>query len=227
VWTICAGEPPSEPLSSFAQELHWRWGVGSDAILARRSEDAVSCAHLAARYLHFSIPDCIYRRSPHTGEPLYASEAAIFGAVHPDEAVLVEELTQLLERQLHENIKIPQIQLVCPLTLGGHVDHRLTRTAAERLGIPLYYYPDYPYTIENAATIASNLPASWEMSVYPISEAGVQAWVKSIAAHRSQISTFWAGVEAMECAIREYAQEYGGVRLWRPPHPRDGQVQGT
>lgn len=217
VWTICAGDPPPGPLSPFAETLHQRWGVGREAILARRREDVLSCTRLGARYMHLPIPDCIYRRSPYSGQALYASEEAIFGALHPDELDLVSELTAFLAQKLHKWTIADQVKLLSPLGLGGHVDHRLTRAAAEGLGLSLSYYADYPYVMENEVDTNSIIPPGCELETYPISKAGLQAWVASIAAHRTQISTFWADPKAMERAIHAYAGENGGVRLWSTP----------
>lgn len=214
VWTICAGEPPPVPYSPFAEELHRRWGAGREAIAARRKEDRVSCARLGARCMHLPVPDCIYRRSSSTGQAYYTSEGAIFSPLHPEETDLLDRLAGMLAQNLHEMTAQPR--LICPLGLAGHVDHRLTRAAAERLGYPLWYYPDYPYVLDRSTSIVSYLPPGWEPVVYPLSAAGLQAWVEAVAAHQSQISTFWPDMQAMQQAIREYAHQNGGVRLWRP-----------
>jgi LmbE family N-acetylglucosaminyl deacetylase len=217
VWTICTGDPPPGPLSPFVEELHQRWEVGRDAMLVRRSEDLISCTLMGARYLHLPIPDCIYRLSPQDGQALYTSEESIFDPLHQDELGLAEKLTALLAQKLQERTQPEQFKLVSPLALGGHVDHRLTRAAAEQLGFPLWYYADYPYVIENAADIPSKLPPGGELEVYPISEAGLDAWMESIEAHSTQISTFWADKKAMENAIQDYARKHGGIRLWSIP----------
>jgi LmbE family N-acetylglucosaminyl deacetylase len=183
---------------------------------ARRKEDRLACAHLGVAYRHFSIPDCIYRRSPTNREHLYASDEAIFSSLHGDETVLLADLSAQLEKYLP-----PQSQLVCPLGLGGHVDHRLTRAAAEALGTPLWYYADYPYVQRYVEDIPRLLPEGWEMQIFSLTEAELQAWVESVAAHTSQISTFWSDLNAMEAAIREYGQVSGGVRLWKPPQKDD------
>jgi LmbE family N-acetylglucosaminyl deacetylase len=214
VWTICAGDPPAGPFSAFAEELHRRWGKGREAIEARLREDIFSCERLGADFQHLPVPDCIYRRSPSTGEALYASEEAIFSSLQPEEIDLLDGLAGMLAQKLH-NLGA-QAQLICPLGLGGHVDHRLTRAAAERLGHSLWYYPDYPYVLDHSSSFAAYLPTGWEPILYPLSAAGLQAWVEAVAAHRSQISTFWPDVQAMQQAIREYAGQHGGVRLWRP-----------
>lgn len=43
IWTMCAGDPPEGRLSDYAQAHHERWGLGREAVAARREEDARSC----------------------------------------------------------------------------------------------------------------------------------------------------------------------------------------
>ena len=66
IWTICAGDPPQDRLSPFAEELHQRWRVGHNAVDIRREEDIHSCRLLGAKYRHFEVPDAIYRIHPKT-----------------------------------------------------------------------------------------------------------------------------------------------------------------
>ena len=176
----------------------------------RRAEDLQSCAQMGAWARHFPIPDCIYRRLETDGTAPYASEAEIFGPLHLGEAALVESLSAELARGLTE-----QPVLICPLSLGGHVDHRLTRLAAERLDRSLWFYADYPYAEASAADLSGLIPEGWEMFVYPISAEGLSAWFRCVAAHRSQISTFWPDLDSMEASIQAYCRRHGGVRLWR------------
>ena len=209
VWTVCAGEIPSGPLSSFAQSLHARWGTGSGMVEQRRAEDVRSCHHIGAEARHFDFPDCIYRRDPDSNAYLYASEEALFGELHPNENALVA--------QLHEELalEIPaEAQVVAPLAVGGHVDHRLVRAAAQQLELQLWYYADYPYIEYAGETVWAQLEKK-EHCDFHISEAGLEAWAASIAAHASQVGTFWPEREAMLAAIHAYHRRVGGVRLYR------------
>jgi len=212
VWTICGGDPPAGQLSTFARSLHARWQTGDAFLQERREEDVTSCRVMGADYLHFSIPDCIYRRGGPDNLPLYASEEAIFGELHPQEAGLVEKLSREIEMQLARDSR-----LVCPLALGGHVDHRLTRAAVEKLGREVWYYADYPYACQDASGLEALATSGWRVTVFHLSEAGVEAWVGAVAAHASQISTFWPGRAAMQAEIRAYARRMGGIHLWRKP----------
>lgn len=208
IWTICAGEPRLAELTPFARSLHARWGVGLSPVVTRRGEDIHACHALGANYRHFSIPDCIYRSSD---EPLYPTEEALWGGLHQAD----EDLSRALSMELVKNL--PEgARLVCPLALGRHVDHLLTRQAAERSGRSLCYYPDYPYVLKNAPELERLRALGWESVQYPVSEAGLKAWTDSVACHASQISTFWGNLDEMRTAIQDYTQALGGGRLWRP-----------
>ena len=223
VWTVCAGDPPEGPLSPFAESLHQRWGSGEEAGRVRRQEDLRASEILGAVSHHLPIPDCIYRRQPGSGDYLYASEESLFAELHASEVELVESLARSLGEvvlALALNQLGPGgVNLVCPLGLGGHVDHQLTRAAAERLACyepacRMWYYADFPYILEDG-TLLSELPrGGWQTQVFPVSPAGLDAWQRAMAAHHSQISTFWDGVADMEASIQAYCQETGGVRLW-------------
>jgi LmbE family N-acetylglucosaminyl deacetylase len=142
IWTVCAGEPTGDELSPFARELHARWDAGQNATARRRIEDLNSCRLLGADSRYFSIPDCIYRRHPQTGEFLYASNATLNGPLQPGDAQTISALKGDLQQLL-----ITHVVLVCPLGLGNHVDHQLTRLAVEELGLEVWYYADFPYVL--------------------------------------------------------------------------------
>ena len=212
IWTICAGDPPPGPLSPFAAALQSRWETSAAASLQRRQEDINACRLLQAGYRHFPLPDCIYRRDEGEGSYLYTSEESLFGPLDKREMRLVERLKENLAQALPDGA-----QLVCPLGVGGHVDHRLTRLAAERLGGACWYYAEYPYILDQSDQLAQFIPPNWEETWFPISPAGMNAWEAAVAAHRSQISTFWPDLDAMRAALHAYAgQTIGGmaVRLW-------------
>ena len=207
ILTICAGDPPPREFSPFAESLHVRWGVGREAMAERRAEDVESCRRLGASYRHLDIPDCIYRSSPRTGEHLYTSESALWIPVHPDEALLIDVISSKIREILP-----PEAALICPLTLGNHVDHRLTRAAAEKVGVPLQYYADYPYVLKvDVSSIATDMKSS----KYSLTPDGMLAWQDAVAAHRSQISTFWRDLDEMRSAIQAYYAQMGGIWLWQ------------
>jgi LmbE family N-acetylglucosaminyl deacetylase len=223
IWTVCAGEAPPGNFSPYAQAHHERWQTEMEAVAQRRLEDIRACEGIGASYFHLSIPDAIYRRAgeeyfhPQAGAAecyaeqwLYTSHERLFGELDEAEEGLIRQLSQALANRLPVGSA-----LVSPLGLGGHVDHRLTRAAAEALGRPLWYYADFPYVLEQGEGIAGLLESGWEKEVFPISSQGLEAWYRSIAAHQSQISTFWSDLEAMRAELEGYFAEIGGISLWR------------
>jgi hypothetical protein len=111
--------------------------------------------------------------------------------------------------------RVPEsCDLVTPLGVGGHIDHRITRLAAEALHRPLHYYADFPYAGGHPDEVKVKLKAGMLARYYPPSEAGLRSWQKATAAYVSQISTFWPSMDAMKSALLEYSQSELGNTLW-------------
>lgn len=216
IWSICAGDPPSGVLSSFAESLHARWKTGREAMTLRRAEDQAACNLLGAKIRHFNIPDCIYRAailSPSGNVTfLYPSEATLFGPIHPAETQLIEEVYVQIQTHLP-----PQVQVVSPLALGNHVDHQLVRLAAEDLGKSLWYYADYPYAEQQGEHLMEMRVSGWKLRIFQITEKGLNAWQEAILVYTSQTSTFWKDESRMRLAIEYYNSQSGGVGLWCKP----------
>ncbi len=210
IWTICAGNPPPGELTPFATSLHARWETGPDAMLVRRKEDKEACRILGVKSRHMDIPDCIYRRLPN-GEPVIHEEADLNKPLNAGEQSLVARLAQTLSGALPEDVP-----LVCPLTVGGHVDHRLTRAAAEVLQRPIWFYADYPYIANDMAQLSSFVENNWRAFLQWITPDSLSIWQEAIGAYTSQISTFWGSPVEMKNAIEKYWRGGGGGTLWQP-----------
>jgi LmbE family N-acetylglucosaminyl deacetylase len=208
--TIMSGDPPGGRLTDFAQSLHNRWQLAADASARRREEDRAACHIVGADYCHLGLLDCIYRRDPATGKALYDSEEALFGPLHPAEQALAETLAGRLA-QLPDSERV-----FAPLTAGHHVDHQLTRLAAEIWrGSRLLYYEDYPYAQSPQATPAELVQdGRWRSSVTELSGEALAARIEAIACYRSQLSTFFRDYDDLARSVAEYVQATGGERLW-------------
>lgn len=208
VVTVCAGDPLPGPLSPFAQSLHERWNTPANAVAVRRAEDAAALRILGAEVIHWETPDCIYRVV--NGEPLYASEQALFGELHPAEAALARTLAARIAG-------LGPAHFYAPYTLGHHVDHQLVRRAAEASGVAVTYYEDYPYAEREWVSPAGPLFARLAL----LDETSLAAKGRALAEYQSQISSFWKSVPEMEAALRAFALKTGeGVlaeRLWCLP----------
>ncbi len=214
IWSICAGDPPPPPYTPFAEELHERWQVGPGELsqAGRRAEDADSCRALGVPYRHSDVPDCIYRRLP-DGQPTIDVRDSLFRPFPAGEAYLVRQIAAWIAQELPADAR-----LVSPLCLGGHIDHWLVRAAAESLGKPVWYYADYPYVIDDPLEHHDLRPSLRGLPIalrQPLSGAALAAWQAGIAAHRSQISTFWGSLAEMQAKISQYyAEGGGGSILW-------------
>jgi LmbE family N-acetylglucosaminyl deacetylase len=211
ILTICAGEPSPGPISRYAQSLHNRWETIRDPVPVRRVENQNSCQILGAKAINFSIPDAIYRRSAINHAYLYTSDGDLFSDFPAEEFHLIEDLKNELDHALPQSC-----EFVCPLALGGHVDHQLARSAAEALDRPIWYYADFPYLLDlNGTPVVIEENKTYKY--FPISERGLQAWKNSIAAHASQISTFWTGEDQMRAVIQAYWEPLQGLAMWHSP----------
>jgi LmbE family N-acetylglucosaminyl deacetylase len=211
IWTICAGDPPREELSDFARALERSWGIEQDPLQTRREEDQQACRILGVTPRYLSYLDCIYRLTPE-GEFYYDSEEALFAGLDPREFDLINKLSAELEKKLP-----PEVNLVAPLGIGNHVDHDLTRKAANRLNRQICFYPDYPYAREpDGIQILEYLGTAedWKKTIYPVSERAQNKWHQSVNAYTSQLPVFWENEIALKEDIRQIIELYGGITLW-------------
>jgi LmbE family N-acetylglucosaminyl deacetylase len=213
VVTMMAGDPAGGQFSTFADDLHRRWGLSNLAgvVQPRREEDAVACRILGAAFQHWGIADAIYRADPDTDQLLYEDHAAIFGPVHETEYNLIERISEAF-RQLPEHG-----QLVPPLTLGHHVDHQIVRRAAAMcFGQDLWHYEDYPYAQwPDAGQQLAPYQETWHARVIPVSQEALEARAQAMAAFKSQVSSFFRDEADLRQQVAAYAVQVGGERLWR------------
>jgi LmbE family N-acetylglucosaminyl deacetylase len=207
IWTVCAGDPPPGPPSDFARRMHaiWKTSSAEETVTLRRIEDQNAARRIGAAVQHLTIPDAIYRRSP-ADELLYTE--TVFGTPNPDDSQLAEEVA----RQISQNLT-QYDTLVCPLAVGGHIDHRITRAAAELLNRPLWYYADIPYLLNHPDELAP-MTTGMTSKTFFVSSKGLTAWQNSIAAHASQISSLFTDLQDMRQRIKEYQQSNSGLPLW-------------
>jgi LmbE family N-acetylglucosaminyl deacetylase len=216
VLTIFAGDPPAGSLSSFARELHNRWGEERSPVAARRAEDRRACAILGAQPVHLDFLDCVYRVDGR-GVALYPDKAAIFGKVHPLDQPLRERLRLALGARL-----VPSARVYCPLGIGGHVDHLLVRSAAERLAEGLWLYPDMPYAARAEEFLITTPHEEAREHLISVSENQRRRWERAAEAYASQISSFWESPTGLREDIRTYMKRNGGGIPMSEYAPRPG-----
>ena len=209
VWTIFAGDPPKGDLTPFARSLHDRWGIKEKNMRTRREEDARACRILGVEYFHFGFPDCIYRLYPEDGQPVIKGEDDLFTPSQREETSLFEEVVNKLRAKLPE-----RYSLVFPLTLGGHIDHLLTRKAAAVLQSSFWSYADYPYAEAAREAEKELVSKSSRVEVFNFGKPELETWLDAVAAYESQISTFWQSIVEMRRKITHYWESGGGKKLW-------------
>lgn len=214
VWTICTGLPGDDDFSPLAVQYHRNWALSPEEVIETRSkEDLAAMQLLGVPYRYFGVTDGLYRKHPRTNEPLYPDEESLFSSLHPGDV----DLVRLLATRLANALPQEEVTLVSPLTVGNHVDHQLVRAASENLPVPIWYYPDYPYTRKYPHAAPHLAPAGYRPQVVPMTEAALVLWQESVAAYDSQISSFWPSLEDMREEIRQLHRENQGILLWKPP----------
>lgn len=193
------GELPDTPILA---DLHRRWAAGIDPLRQRQIEDERASQKLGVDFMHVPLPDCVYRLAG--DEPLYPSEQALFGDIHPADYA----------PRLLKGIQIPELETAAkvylPLGVGHHVDHQIARDwgLAQMRDAPdksaLRFYVEFPYSKADRSTEmalgAIDLPLAPADVI--LSETAMRAKIGAIACYESQISTFWQDLEAMESDVR-------------------------
>lgn len=206
IWTLLAGDPPEEDYSKFAQHIHKTWGkAGVEAIAMRRAEDRAACARLGAKPRHFGLLDAIYRRDSHSDQWVVNNNTELFG--NPPEPEMVARVAELLAQELPKDA-----QLVLPLSLGSHIDHRLVAAGTEQYHRTAAFYRDYPYILNDFESPILNSGTLQKIPMQ-LSRDALTAWQDAVLCYPSQIGEFWRDEAETRLALRNYLAG-GGGRLW-------------
>ncbi|MCJ7567073.1 MAG: PIG-L family deacetylase [Anaerolineales bacterium] len=207
VLTIFAGDPPDWHISPLAADLHARWGKAGPPIAVRRAEDRLACGRLGSAVVHLNFPDAIYRADPEV-MPMYPSEEALFGEVHAQDMDLVEQIWGAFM-----DVDLSMAEVYCPLAMGGHVDHRIIRLAAEMCKRPLTYYFDFPYAARGGEVPPELGRPSGECVFVPLTEDTIESWANAVTEYQTQLSTFWENDAQLFAELRDYHDSQGGIPL--------------
>jgi len=211
VVTVTAGDPPAVDFSNLALVAHRHWALSDGAVGVRRTEDVAACAVLGARWLHGPILDCIYERNQITGRPLYKTNEEIHAPVHPFESDRIDRLQEFMAT-------LPLAdQVVVPLGIGNHIDHRLTRLVAERRWCgSLLYYEDYPYSASPSARVFyETMGKGWSVEVCSLLEEDLKVKLAAIAKYRSQITAIFGRAIAIFDSKTARSVALDIERYWR------------
>jgi LmbE family N-acetylglucosaminyl deacetylase len=208
--SICAGDPPQELHSAYVEWMHTKWESGAAPIAVRREEDREACERLGAGYLHLPIADAIYRMGE-SNKPLYDSDEAIFGPLHPSDEKLIGDLECQLQQACPKDARI-----YIPMAYGGHVDHCLTRLAAANLDRAKAYYRELPYAIRGKQVPESlPLPEGREELIW-LNSMELAKWAEAVKDYRSQLSTFWVEEDQIQAELSAAHDRWGGIPFLFP-----------
>jgi len=208
IWTIFSDQDNEvSRLSEYARSLHSRWGAGDYPYLIRKEEDHSACKMVGATPVHFGFLDCIYRVLPASGKAVVVSDKDLVNSEITAEQPLIRQVSDELMKRISDTA-----MWVCPLSLGGHIDHRITRMAAEATHKLMLYYADLPYAI---ARPVQSFNGMIRLSLH-LPEENVQKWGKANLQYASQISSFWKDGVEMASRYSDYLDRYNGMPLWLP-----------
>lgn len=220
VATLMTADAPPR-LSPLAEGLHQIWKL-NDVMAARRREDMAAREVLGVDVVHGDFLDALYRTSDDTSDnkAFYSSLGTLFRAPDPeDESRILPCLAEYFS-------SLPRAKRICvPLGAGRHVDHVLTRRAAELAfgESRLEYYEDYPYADKNWVLLkalfkAFGPPWRWRVRVWPLDEDALAVKSRAIASYASQLVTAFRDEQHMQQQVRNFSMRRGGERTWyRPP----------
>lgn len=207
ILTICAGEPTADTISSFAEELHSRWEELDSPSQTRKREDRAACKRIGASYVHLDILDAIYRKDENEID-LYPTEISIFGPLSASDTNLIEKVTNHISDLLSRDTI-----LYAPLCFRGHVDHRLTRMAAEALRVPLHYFRDLPYAGRGYDVPSYLGIPEGEERLHPLNDDEIATWRNAIMDYTSQFSTFWPEGDSLKSEMGKIIESWGGIPI--------------
>ena len=205
----------------------------------RRAEDESFARFAGASIVFLNLPDAVFRG--------YEGDEQLMGPPRPEDRAPVNELRAALAKLLPEGPERfeGRERLYLPLSIGGHVDHRLTRRAAMALlaepGSPYRtaarFYEDFPYALtvgferldQLDPEILPSLPADSALAAEYV-EIGdlIDRKLAGLRVYESQMGRlFGIGDNPVDAAVRSRAArvgELGGVgpaeRYWRLANSR-------
>ncbi|MEV1156013.1 PIG-L family deacetylase [Micromonospora chokoriensis] len=185
-----------------------RWAGHGELVVAtvfdggtprRRDEDEAALSQWGLAPVSLRFTDAADRRDEN-GRPLYAGPLALRRAPHPADRVLVDRVADRL-RDVIAGCNL----LLLPLAERTHVDHRITRLAAEdavgQAPPVIRYYREFPY-----APPASPGYRSQEQ------DADFGAWLRGSLAYTSQVEAMFGTSAAFARRLREHSGPPGRSR---------------
>lgn len=216
VATFFTHDEPLEPPSALAADLSRWWKLPAGEVMrSRRDEDLEACRRLGAVPLHLDLPEAPYRRDAR-GTILYPTLTSLFGEPALDDLLWRQRLAETISALSARYGPDPEI--LAPLGVGGHVDHRLVRAAAELACRELACYEEFPYVAWKWLALRRALvrPRQWRADTLPLSPELFERRIEAICAYASQVPAMFRSVARLRKQLRRHLRSSGGERIWRP-----------
>lgn len=213
--TVFTADPaPDAPLSPLARTVHAEWTGGERPYEQRRREAAQVDALLLVQRTALDLPEVLYRM-PH----LTAIEEVLQPDETPESDSFFASVYDALDKALG---KEDVLTIVAPLGVGGHLDHLLVHAAiralaAQRPGWTVWYYEDFPYTLDVPALKrrVRTLGSTYRPATVDIVDT-LDARVRLSACYTSQVRAIFGTSDRLRSLISEYAGRVG-----TPARPRE------
>jgi len=222
---VFGSEPDRDrPLSAFAEEMHERWGLTANEVVAsRQAEEAAAATELGAQTRILPFQDAIYRGDS------YQSNEDLFGSPATEEMSLPKAIAASLDLA---DLPDATTRIYAPLGVGKHVDHQIVYLAGQELagkGWEVWFYEDIPYALRPMALDARLAEIGAATRLEPVARIPAEStWDRKIDAilrYPSQLETVflqYVGVgttrEEISEALSAYAARAGdgamAERFW-------------
>jgi LmbE family N-acetylglucosaminyl deacetylase len=220
VTVITADQPDDVPLTWLARRNHAAWQLGDRPFAQRRIEDANAAAILGMESVHLGMLDAIYRRDA-DGHPLYTTNTVRVPVHSFDRSHFVPEIRQRLS-EVFQRYDDRLINLLCPLSIGMHVDHVIVRSAVGELrgSHHIAYYEDYPYAdwpgADSSRALVQGNAASWREKVILLEPEDIIARIAAAACYTSQLrGLFPSDAERLQEIVSARLPLIGRYARWR------------
>ena len=223
VVTVFAGDP-QPPFSPFVQAFHRAWQAPEETPYhVRKVEERQAMAVLAVDYLWLDWLEILYR------DPELSDLSEFFcepgdRTIHPHDAPLFATLCNWLADL---RLTYPRAQMVVPLSLGGHRDHRLIFQASLDMldRNHLLFFEDFPYATYQAEEL-TELVKFYHLAPLEIDISDCLAQrITASESYQSQLPALYHSSSRFLDLIKEYTSTLGGQqrfveRYWQC-HPNN------
>ena len=199
IWTLFSGAPWCGPYSEVARWLHCVSGgvTGRRLALLRQQEDQTACKILGAGFRRFGWYDAVYRKS---GWNRFVYPVGCQAKISEQDQPFLKSVSRELQRLI-----TPDDIVFVPLAVGGHVDHQITRAAAEMASHPsMAYYSDVPYLQRYPEQLETATVGLASIN-YTIHEEFAGKWIDAVHVYKSQIEMLQDAVGSLDILIKNYS----------------------